>query len=629
MGRPSPSPERRSILALLVCSAAYVAATLAASSEPGPRAWGLHLLGFLPSATRALPSALLLGGVVWIAFSPRPASRRNGPPGPPFPKLNPGRARAGGADRRWLAILPFYAALLYALRARTYFLGDGIVWLNALQGEARQAFNEPLSAAAWHGFAGLARALAGTPDESTFALLPILCGVLAAAMGWGIVGEAFAAGRGRWIAWALFLLMGVGQLYFGYIESYPIVSVAVLLYVWLALRHVRGAGPPWLLSVSLAMAIGAHLMSLFLLPSYVVAVARRPGTWRSRAVWLALPAVLAPGLLLLAGTRPSSWLEPFRVVSQGSLAGSLAPHLTRPYPPISWDHAIDVANAILLAIPIPALLLLAWALSRGGRVLPVGPRAQVIAAAAGAGLLLAAVISLPVAPAQDWDIAAVLLLPMGIAGIVAGKAFYESAAVRAGPGLIALSAGSLLAFVSVNADRAAGIERFQVLIGPAARVSPYGRGYGASMLSEYFEDRREFPAALRYAEAALEAERTNPRYWVRVGTILYNLGRYEEAIGNLEEAIRRGGTRSETRYNLGLCYVRTGRFEQAVAQFRSAVERDGDRPDYRHNLGMALIYAGKADSARVVWAEVLRRWPDYALTARSMERRFEGGPPPR
>ena len=147
------------------------------------------------------------------------------------------------------------------------------------------------------------------------------------------------------------------------------------------------------------------------------------------------------------------------------------------------------------------------------------------------------------------------------------------------------------------------------------------------MLSEFYEDRGEQDSALVYAEAALEAETTNHRYWVRAGTILYNLGRHEEAIARFEEAIRRGSKRAEAYNNLGLSYMRTNRPERAIPPFHLAVAADSTRPDYPQNLGVALFRSGEVDSARAVWTAVLARWPDYPLTRRSMER-FRETPTP-
>jgi tetratricopeptide (TPR) repeat protein len=630
MPRSGAAPNTFALRALAVSCAAYVVAAAAASSRPDPVRWGLHLLGFLDPVPRALllvvatAGALLLGIAAW---TPSTGSRKKAPKAA-------GRAR----DARWIAplLLALYGAVLYALRARTHLLGDGIVWLNALQSEEAKPFSEPLSAAIWKGFVGIAGILRLPLEPDTYAVLPVLCGMASAAIAWGIAREATES-RGAWLAaLGLVLTAGFTQLYFGYIESYPIVSTALLAVIWLALRHARGADPPWLLGVVFATAVGCHLLSLTLAPAYAAAVVSRPGSAPRKIALLVLPAVLAPAILVAAGTKPENWLEPFRTATTGSSTGVAAPHLVRPYAALSLEHASDVAQGILLAIPLAALALLAallaWIRGRlgggGGPPRRLSPAALVLAAAALPGLAAAAALMLPVAPAQDWDLTAVLLLPSGVAGSIV-LARLVGADPRARAGILALSAASLLSFVLVNASVRAGIQRFAVLIAEGARVSPYGLGYANSVLSEYFEDHGQLESALVHARKALAAESTNARFWLRSGTILYKMGHYDEAQTELEEAIRRGTVRSGAHYNLALCYIRKGRLDDAVANFRAAVAMSPDRPDYRHNLGMALYMAGKTDSARVVWTEVRRRWPQFNLTEQAMARRFGPGSPTR
>ncbi|HEU5310961.1 MAG TPA: tetratricopeptide repeat protein, partial [Candidatus Eisenbacteria bacterium] len=509
-----------------------------------------------------------------------PAPRSPGP-GPARPRAKgrgrgakPGSSRGGSlaeAPWLWITVLPLYGALLYLLRARTFFLGDGIVWRNGLLGGEIHAFNEPLAHALWQAFSGATRALGLPQLDSTFAILPVLCGIAFAAFAWGLVRETFAKTPARWFAWALLLTAGFAQLYFGYIESYPIVSMAMMGTLWLALRHARGVDPPWLVGIGLGVTIATHLATTFLLPAYAVAVWRREGSLPMKLWRLLIPLAIAPLLLVLAGSPPRAWSEPFRTAARAT-SGEDTAHLEAPHGTLSAARVVDFGNALLLAAPVPTLLLLVWAARRRGRILPQRAESQVLAAAAIPGALMGAVLNLPVAPAQDWDLTALLLIPLAVAGVVAARGLAPGS--RTATGLVAISIGSLLAFVLVNAIEPAGIARFKTLMSPEAPIAPFGKGYGTSMLSEYYEDRGEQDSALVYVDAALRAEPTNPRYWVRAGTILYNLGRHEEAITRFEEAIRRGSRRAEAYNNLGLSYMRTNRPESAIPQFRLAVAAD-------------------------------------------------------
>ena len=59
-------PSRAARAALAAGAAAYALAVLAMSQAPGPRAWALHLPGFLSPTPRFLVMTLLLGGALLL-----------------------------------------------------------------------------------------------------------------------------------------------------------------------------------------------------------------------------------------------------------------------------------------------------------------------------------------------------------------------------------------------------------------------------------------------------------------------------------------------------------------------------------------------------------------------------------
>jgi len=641
-------PSRVSGGVLALGSAAFVVGVVAASQAPGPVAWALHLPGFLPGPERVLVMALLIGGAALLAFDflrGAPPRDSGDTPRAKDPTRGRGAKRRGAREhlsRRsgsgqgfrmpgwsgWLLLLP-WTWFLWKFETRTRFLGDGTIWLKTLQARSPNVFSEPLAAAAWAGYVGLLRSLRIPVDAVTVGPLPVFCGVLAAALFWGIASEITRKGRSRSIAFTALATMGIVQLYFGYIESYPPVTIAILTYLWLGLRRLRGADHSLWSAIALAAAIAFHLSSAFLAPSFLYLVWRERSSWLKRAALAFVPPAAAAALLILLGYPLSLWVRAFEIGARAVEPGHAAALYARPYAAISFGHASDVVNAILLALPVPALLLLA---ALAGAVSPDrkapgapepgafgDPDAIFLVLAALPGFLFAAAMVLPVAPAQDWDLSAILLLPLAVLGVRAGVSIpkFPIRGVRAA-GVVMLGAGALLSFVLVNADEESGVRRFEVLVGPEARITGYGRAYGNEILNSYDAERGDFPRALIHAQRALDAEPTNPRYWTKKGAALYELNRFDEAIPVLEEAIRRGPARDDSYYDLANCLVRVSRYPEAVASYRQAIRLTEPRPDYLHNLAVVLYREGKTDSARVLWTEVVRRWPDYTQARHSL-----------
>jgi hypothetical protein len=599
----------------------YLLAVLVASGSPGPSAWGLHLAGFLGLPARLLVFALLGFGVtasVLAAFGQgvRWVAAAMGPPSPRDEIL---RASAGLS----FALLAVYAAALWVLRTRTHFLGDGMIWLYGLREGDLSAPTEPLAQAIWQTASRALRQLGAPVLSSTLGIVSIGCGVLAAIIFWRIAREITLGSGGFVIALLLLLTMGGTELFCGYIESYPPVAVAILAYILAGLRCIRRGSGFLIVVLAFAVAVASHLIALYLAPSLLFLLVRGRLSPLRRAALLGVAVALPLALLVLLGSGPAQWLHTLQLATGAARVGPAIAGTTKPYGTLSLGHGIDIANAILLAVPVPLLLLLAGFADHGGRILKANPTGTFLAIAAAAGLLGALALVLPVAPAQDWDLTSLLLLPLGVFGIWAGRSLYASGARLIQAAVASIGLGSLLAFVLVNASAEAGTKRYETLIGPNARITPFARWYGYELLAHYYRHRGDYYRAWSYVNLLLRTEPANPRYWAMGGATLVSMGRHAEAIPLLTEGLRRNPNRAGTRTNLGISYSALGRYREALYEFKQAVRLDGNRPDYLHNLGLAFKNVGELDSARVVWSEVRRRWPSYGPTARAVARYFD------
>src|SRR6266850_1371283 len=124
--------------------ALYVIGIIIASARPGPLAWGFHLSGFLETPQRILVLGLIACGAALLiaALLGRGA-----------PQLPETHSSGGRFLWRMGLLLPLYAIFLWFLRTRTFFLGDGMVWLTILRTGQRQVYSEPLAGTAWWAFA--------------------------------------------------------------------------------------------------------------------------------------------------------------------------------------------------------------------------------------------------------------------------------------------------------------------------------------------------------------------------------------------------------------------------------------------------------------------------------------------
>jgi tetratricopeptide (TPR) repeat protein len=128
-----------------------------------------------------------------------------------------------------------------------------------------------------------------------------------------------------------------------------------------------------------------------------------------------------------------------------------------------------------------------------------------------------------------------------------------------------------------------------------------------------------YDTAGRYEEAMLqinEALRLDPGYIEahnNLAVIYYNLARYKDAITELKEGLRLNPDDSQTLCNLGIVYARLRRSKEAVTQVQKALKLDpGNAP--AHNI-LANIYADQKKNHEAIteYQKALTINPDFSL----------------
>ncbi len=130
-------------------------------------------------------------------------------------------------------------------------------------------------------------------------------------------------------------------------------------------------------------------------------------------------------------------------------------------------------------------------------------------------------------------------------------------------------------------------------------------GIAYDRIGRYEEAIEELNTALQFNPGYIEA-------YNNLAVTYDKMGKHDEAKRELQEALRLNPAYIEAHNNLGSLYARTGRYEDAIEELREALRLNPAYAVARNNLGHIYALQNKNQEAIVEFREALRLDPDYA-----------------
>jgi adenylate cyclase len=137
---------------------------------------------------------------------------------------------------------------------------------------------------------------------------------------------------------------------------------------------------------------------------------------------------------------------------------------------------------------------------------------------------------------------------------------------------------------------------------------------GYAFLGWLYSLKGQYDKALVECRKAVELDPNSSSHRAWYGTVLYKVGRHEEAVQELEQAVRRDPMAGTwVLRSLGSAYSFTGRHDEAITTLNKAIQKAPNDILSRLAITRAYIFAGKQEEAQAEAAEVLRRNPKFSL----------------
>jgi tetratricopeptide (TPR) repeat protein len=567
---------------------------LLASFSPQQRLWGLNLLYYLPGLWRWL--LVVLGFLVLI------------------PLVNRGVGDLVGGFSGWIsrklkkihryylyAFVSLLCGLLFWLfRVKTYLLGDSFLRAREINQGLKFSFTAPLD---FLIHLGVVKVL-GWDAFFTYAVLSVLGGVMFLFLVF-LLGDILGRdGRERSLIFLVILCMGATQLFFGYVESYTLLYVALTAYLFFSLGYLMGRSGLVFPVLSFLLCLGLHLSALSLFPSLLYLIfAKRRGVDLYRVLLsFGLVILVGLGLFLLSSYDPETrGLSYFLIHPLGAGEGF--------YSLFSGSHLLDIINHQLLVSPVGLLLLLTGLLvfpKRSSRDDAIGFLILVSVCTLGYAL----VVDPKLGYARDWDLFAFSGLGYTFLGLYVFlrhvKGVSKESLRYLTISLVFTSLVSTIPLIYVNSTETKAMARFEHLLDLDKRRSPSGRETLAihyNMQGEREKEIEQWRKAIAFTQ--------NARYINNLASVYYEMQRYDLALRYLDRSLEVDSVYHYTHFSRGEVLIHLGRYEEAISEFKRAIKLKPDRIEYYRNLGANLANLGRNREAIEVLQEGLRADPDY------------------
>jgi Tfp pilus assembly protein PilF len=492
----------------------------------------------------------------------------------------------------------------WIFRVRLYFLGDGQLILRSLHNfnsadVLALAYNrEPLIEFCIvfisNIFVFLKRP---NPLGDAYIWLSILSGICFVILAWRFVRYYIADRIEQYLLFILLITTGVSQLFFGYVENYPLSSAGILLFLHLGVAYLRGTISVAWVMVAYGVSFTLHFGTLIFLPAFAFllysAVKKKQTGELAASLFLTGALVFT---LLQISLYP---LELFKDVLGGTgrhiVPFSFPLNKYQAYLFFSISHLLDVFNYLFLSCPAAIILLILSSIMIWRKRKTITIESKFLFIAGLCGITFIIILNCELGMSRDWDILAPISLGIPIAAIALWNTIeYER--MQKYRILLMLCIVSLLhtsLWVGVNADETRAEERFKIL--PDNHLwSKHAHLDAYEELAIYHRDRGDYEEAIQYYEKYITLDSTNQRLWRKLADAFQLAGHNKKAIEVYETMLHLGMSHYQIITNLGVLLNNEQRFSEALVLFKRAEVLAPEDPIAKYNIGLTIIKSEQA-----------------------------------
>lgn len=447
----------------------------------------------------------------------------------------------------FMVIAALFIVGMILLPSENHLMGDGITHLNSSQ----RIFSptEPLDVFLHY--------LVGQIFGSMLASYRVIAFVAGL---FYILGLYLLAGLGntvveKGIIVSSFLAMATVQFYFGYVESYTLLNLFLLFYIYFAWRDYRVGQYSYLPLLFFLLAVVSHFSAVMLLPSLIYFYRRRFG---KTLIYLVL--------LMVAAAVVVAWQVKIGIIMVPLMANSFSA-----YSLFSAAHLHDLLRELLLVSP-------AFFLAACGRRFDAPVRFALLALA---GALAFTVLVDPKFGAfRDWDLLSLFALPLAF--LIALRAPHSRLTVMILAVAVAVRVVPWLIFNhSLQVDFAN-----KVVHNDIHYSQKYDNGYRLRSWGVFLKEVGDYTGAADAFSKRLEYQPDDIRALNMLIPTLFKLGEYQEALSRCVQGLRLEPHNTNFLYKAIYTAFRSGNLSEALRLW------DSSPTGFKSSAEVARLYAG-------------------------------------
>lgn len=472
-----------------------------------------------------------------------------------------------GVDRSYAFVTASIATVTlilcgWFLRAATHFLGDGYTILNNL------TLEEPILLARNIGASIIPHLIMSAMTEKNIPTAEIVSQLTSIGAGAAYVITAVAliksgSGTNTQFIVRLALLFTAGNmlLFFGYVETYPVFHLILLVAVGFGWLYTKGKAPLWTVIVSFLLAVFSHVFAVFLIPGMTLLVLSAMHSRLPWTKWFTVPRVLLASMLgFIVVIWGMSELQPFWRFAFLSLL--LNEVTTDGVTLLSLRHLSDFANLVLMIFPGGFVLILTYFLRRksiqGEDLKGTTLTMQYLIAVTVIGMVVAFTVNPGLGMPRDWDLLSFWVIPASFLAaevVLSASVFKHKIAVTC----------AVVCNLALLVPRVCAVNSPMLMLEHLDRYIVHDPSRSVKVVRL----RNEYLIAQGYEERAMRSRETMAQrwpeiVWMRQVADLVEQQRYQEAIPLARQAIQRNPMLSSDLYaDLALALSMTGEKEES------------------------------------------------------------------